>query len=1024
EQIVDTVSVTINDGKGGTVSGNVEITVNPVEEIKEANLSVGTNSGYAGDTGILIPINLSSEYEEGLVCAINFDILYDQTALKVEGVTAGEAAAAAEKLVTPSYPEPGVLRVIVFGMNQNKMKDGIIVNVNFEILAGAEAGNKDLKLKACSASDPDAKEVTLNTANGEIEILEHPNQPPIADNQTVNTEEDKAVSITLTGSDPDNDKLTYIIVAQASHGSLSGTGSKVNYTPAENYNGSDKFSFKVNDGKEDSNIAEVAIDISPLNDAPVLAKIEDKEVEAETELKFKLEATDVEGDKLEFSIIDAPQGASIDKDTGEFSWKPAYDQARQYQIEFEVEDTGKLSDSQKAKIKVTKEGTPPEGEIYINGGAEYTNKEDVILTLSAVDMGGSGVELMQLSNHGSSFSEYEPYATSKQWKLSEGEGKKQVYVRFKDKAGNESKVYKTEIILDKIEPSGRVEINKGANYTNNPQVKLQLEASDKLSGISKVKIKNESEPAWKEFSYEKEYIWQLTPSDGTKYVYVELEDGAGNKSQEQISASIVLDTTAPAKPVVTDTDPRRKINTVTKDLITLKGTKEKDASIYINGEEKVNLNSSETWTTQYKLKEGENILKITSKDIAGNESAAEELTIRLKTRIRFIIIQPIRRYVGRHHLVGDSLNVMVLYTIDDDKAVRSQKASLKEGSNIITISAQDEFGNEDKYELDLVLDTQGPQIGVDSYLDNETVTTQNISLSGAVQDSASGIAEIKVNGRTAQISGNRFTSNVSLAKGVNTIIIEAKDNADNVSSKTLSLNYLVPEEPPVYVEPVEPVEKSSPTPTTYTPGQTIILTPEYKESVTQSGKDEFSKWKEKNTQQKHYVPEAIADNKYTPPLIKNEIRNEKGLNTQRLNEYYERKERQVITPADTDMGSYRIIEKTEEKEPVIEEVLPPQTEKSVETTEESSPEIVVALKPIKRFLMWRSYQMEIVEGIKTKPLSWVLADKQKLPFMLKLDEHKGTIYGVIWGKGSFDLKIKITTQDQETKEVTIKLNVD
>ncbi|MGC9036977.1 MAG: cadherin domain-containing protein, partial [Verrucomicrobiia bacterium] len=72
------------------------------------------------------------------------------------------------------------------------------------------------------------------------------NDPPVANPQTVTTPEDTAVSITLTGSDIENDPLTFAIVAGPAHGTLSGTPPNVTYTPAANYNGSDSFTFKVN----------------------------------------------------------------------------------------------------------------------------------------------------------------------------------------------------------------------------------------------------------------------------------------------------------------------------------------------------------------------------------------------------------------------------------------------------------------------------------------------------------------------------------------------------------------------------------------------------------------------------------------------------------------------------------------------------------------------------------------------------------------------------------------------------------
>ena len=41
------------------------------------------------------------------------------------------------------------------------------------------------------------------------------------------------------------------------------------YTPAANFNGTDSFTYKANDGTDDSNLATVTITVNPVNDAPV-----------------------------------------------------------------------------------------------------------------------------------------------------------------------------------------------------------------------------------------------------------------------------------------------------------------------------------------------------------------------------------------------------------------------------------------------------------------------------------------------------------------------------------------------------------------------------------------------------------------------------------------------------------------------------------------------------------------------------------------------------------------------------------
>lgn len=88
------------------------------------------------------------------------------------------------------------------------------------------------------------------------------NTAPIADTIQVNVPGTN-IPIILTASDADGDPLTYTVVTQPSHGVLSGTlPNNLRYKPFPGFNGLDKFSFKVNDGKVDSNSAEVTILVS------------------------------------------------------------------------------------------------------------------------------------------------------------------------------------------------------------------------------------------------------------------------------------------------------------------------------------------------------------------------------------------------------------------------------------------------------------------------------------------------------------------------------------------------------------------------------------------------------------------------------------------------------------------------------------------------------------------------------------------------------------------------------------------
>jgi hypothetical protein len=100
----------------------------------------------------------------------------------------------------------------------------------------------------------------------------------------------------------------------------------------------------------------------------------------------------------------------------------------------------------------TPDTTPPTGSVTINSGAAGTNNPAVTLTLSATDNAGP-VAQMRFSNDNTTYSTAEPYATSKTWTMTAGDGTKTVYVKFADAAGNWSAAATDTIVLDTTPPT-------------------------------------------------------------------------------------------------------------------------------------------------------------------------------------------------------------------------------------------------------------------------------------------------------------------------------------------------------------------------------------------------------------------------------------------------------------------------------------------------------------------------------------------------------------------------------------------
>src|SRR5436190_14118478 len=98
--------------------------------------------------------------------------------------------------------------------------------------------------------------------------VEAVNDAPVAVNDSYNTAEDTSVTFAAPGvlvndTDVDSASLTAILVSGPANGTLGfNADGSVTYTPNANFNGSDSFTYKANDGTADSNVATVTIDRS------------------------------------------------------------------------------------------------------------------------------------------------------------------------------------------------------------------------------------------------------------------------------------------------------------------------------------------------------------------------------------------------------------------------------------------------------------------------------------------------------------------------------------------------------------------------------------------------------------------------------------------------------------------------------------------------------------------------------------------------------------------------------------------
>ena len=94
------------------------------------------------------------------------------------------------------------------------------------------------------------------------EDIENINSFPVAQNLTMTVDDGATTEMELVATDSDYDALTFSIVDAPSMGTVTINGVIATYTPNENADGTDSFTYKANDGIGDSNIATVTVNIN------------------------------------------------------------------------------------------------------------------------------------------------------------------------------------------------------------------------------------------------------------------------------------------------------------------------------------------------------------------------------------------------------------------------------------------------------------------------------------------------------------------------------------------------------------------------------------------------------------------------------------------------------------------------------------------------------------------------------------------------------------------------------------------
>jgi VCBS repeat-containing protein len=217
------------------------------------------------------------------------------------------------------------------------------------------------------------------------------NSAPTAVNDSFTVDEDAVLSISAPGvlandSDAEGDDLTVSLVSNVSNGSLTlNADGSFTYTPDADFNGSDSFTYTVNDGAGTSTVATVTLTVTAVNDAPV-ALADTATVLAGESVLIAVLANDTDDGTLDVSTVTVASGPDPSKGTvavnadGTITYTSTAAGADTDSFSYTVVDDQGVSSSA-ALVTVTIDAAPNEAPVAVNDS--FTVDEDVVLSISA-----------------------------------------------------------------------------------------------------------------------------------------------------------------------------------------------------------------------------------------------------------------------------------------------------------------------------------------------------------------------------------------------------------------------------------------------------------------------------------------------------------------------------------------------------------------------------------------------------------------------------------------------------------------
>lgn len=410
--------------------------------------------------------------------------------------------------------------------------------------------------------------------------------------------------------------------------------------------------------------------------------------------------------------------------------------------------------------------SPTDGAIVTNPSLTVTGTvSDTTSGIASVTVNGEAATVS-----GTSFSKV----------LTLTEGTHTITVIVTDRAGNKTTVTRS-VTYDAGAPVITVDSPTNGTASNKTEVITSGTVVDTGTGVAAFTINGQNVSL-----SNNAFAVTLTLPEGTQEIIYEATDRAGLTST--VRRTVTVDTVPPSLNITSPTEGLE----ITLPSLTVSGT----VSDATSGVTSVTVNgtavpvSGGTFSTTLTLPEGYHTITVTAKDALGNETTATRSVTYDAGAPVITVLAPSDGLVTNQRKVTTSGTVVETGTGVDSFTINGQEVSLTgdsfsadltltEGRQSIVYIAKDRTGKTTTETRTVTLDTIPPAITVTSPAEGAVFGVSQITVTGTVSDSGTGLAWVEVDGQAVTVTDGAFAITLTKPDGIYVLTVAAMDNAGN-----------------------------------------------------------------------------------------------------------------------------------------------------------------------------------------------------------------------------------------------------